>query len=236
MDAQASKLSEGGRPSLGANLRALRSERGWNLSRLAEATGLPQSTLSKVENGQMSLNYEKLFQVAEALEVDIARLFTVEPGAAPRAMARRAIDRHSDRGFGIDGYYRFKHLSTELKNRLMAPLLIEVSAPKATQRRDEAAMMNLVGERFAYVLEGPVDFLCAQYKTVTLQTGDCVYVDADMPHGFLSPPGVRARILTVLSSADPEYLKLVREAAMRGEADASGRFKALRASRSDQED
>lgn len=217
------------RPGLGAILKRLRQERGTNLSQLAKASGLPQSTLSKVENGQMSLNYDKLILVAEALGVDIARLFQAGDGSdAP--MSRRTIDRRSSEGFGRDDHYRFQHLSTELKNRLMAPLLLEVVGPeRPAGRAEDVPMMNLVGERFAYVLDGPVDFLCAHYETVTLESGDSLYVDAAMPHAFVCAPGRTARVLTVLSSTDADYLQLVREAATRGASDASGRYMAMHA-------
>lgn len=214
-------------------MRRLRREWGWNLMRLATETGLPQSTLSKVENGQMSLNYEKLLQVAAALEIDVARLFAAEPDMAAEARARRVVDRNSSDGFHADGHYRYKHMSIELKNRLMGPVLLEVSEKPAGVTDDSQIMMHIIGERFAYVLQGPVDFLCEQYETVTLQTGDSIYVDAAMPHGFVAPAGATARVLTVLASSDPEYMKIVRDAALQGASDASGRFKEMRARNKD---
>ncbi|WP_397586105.1 helix-turn-helix domain-containing protein, partial [Sphingorhabdus sp.] len=39
----------------GRVLRSLRAERGWTLAELSSRTGLPVSTLSKVENNKMAL-------------------------------------------------------------------------------------------------------------------------------------------------------------------------------------
>lgn len=209
------------KPDLGMNLKRLRNSRGWNLSRLANEAGLPQSTLSKVESGQMSLNYDKLLNVAEALEVDIRDLFTTsqELSASQRTMARRTIDRHSDEAVGQEGHYSYRFLSTELKNRLILPMVLDVGPVE-----EPVPMMKVVGERFAYVIEGPVEFHCKQYETVTLNTGDSLYIDAAMSHAFVAPKGTRARVLTTLASTDFDYLRLAREAAATGAADATDRF------------
>ncbi len=207
-------------PSLGFNLKRLRRSRGWNLSRLAKESGMPQSTLSKVEAGQMSLNYGKLIRIADALRVDVRSLFATpaEIAVADGTMARRTIDRAPGKFKAFDNL-RYRHLSTALKNRLMIPVLFEVGGAD-----HEIATMDLMGERFAYVLEGPVEFRCAQYETVTLSTGDAIYVDAAMPHAFVAPGGGKARVITVLTSSNLEYLDLARDAASRGDSDASQRY------------
>lgn len=208
-------------PDLGVNIKRLRRSRGWNLSRLAKESGLPQSTLSKVEAGQMSLNYKKLLQLSDALEMDVRSLFATpsEIAIADGNMARRAVDRLSSK-FQSAYHYNYQFLSTELKNRLMIPMLFEVEYTE-----HDVHMMNLMGERFAYVVQGPVDFHCEQYETVTLDTGDSIYVDAAMPHAFASPKkGVTAKVITVVTSGNLEYLDLARDAASRGDPDASERY------------
>ena len=71
------------RTSLGTALRSIRKERDWSLADMATATGLSVSSLSKIENGQRSLTYDKLVQLAESLSVDISRLFTSSPARQP---------------------------------------------------------------------------------------------------------------------------------------------------------
>jgi transcriptional regulator with XRE-family HTH domain len=221
--ADAAPAAVGAAPDLGRNLKRLRQRLGWNLSRLAAEAGLPQSTMSKVESGQMSLNYDKLWGVATVLQVGVEELFAPADAPLLKAVptARRTIDRRGGK-YGTDDHYRYRHLSTELRERLMMPVLIQVG-----ERSGDAAlpMTNLIGERFAHVLEGPVEFHCEHYEPVTLETGDSLYVDAAMPHAFVSPPGARARVIAVLTSSDREYLKLCREAALLGDADASSRHR-----------
>lgn len=216
------------RPDLGSNLKRLRRSRGWSLSRLAKEAGLPQSTLSKVEHGQMSLNYEKLLQTAEALEVDVRDLFANESeiASANGAMARRSIDKASSKTDGQHNQYDFRFLCKDLKTRLMVPMILDVNElkPDAT----EIPFMKVHGERFAYVLSGPVEFHCEQYQTLVLQTGDSLYVDAAMPHAFVSPGAQSAKILTIISSSDFDYLRLAREAASLGIPDATQRYNELK--------
>jgi transcriptional regulator with XRE-family HTH domain len=217
----------GNRPDLGSALKRLRSERGISLSSLATLSGMPQSTLSKVESGQMSLNYEKLVRLAATLEIDIRQLFTTEAEAALDSgrMARRVIDRWREPE-GRSQHYRFRYLSTELRNRLMLPMILDISPTVVPDA--EIEMMNVVGQRFVYVLEGPVDFLSDQYEAVTLEAGDAIYIDAAMPHAFVTRDKRRARVLSMIASSIPEYLELARQATAHGNADASNAFRARR--------
>ncbi len=78
----------------GVTLRAVRNRMGWTLAEVGKRTGLPVSTLSKIENGKMSLSYDKLVRLSEGLDIDIAQLFATDTGAPPAALnGRRSITR-----------------------------------------------------------------------------------------------------------------------------------------------
>ena len=57
---------------LGARVRELRKGRKWTLEQAAKQAGLARSTLSKIENGQMSPTYEALKKLAVGLEISVA--------------------------------------------------------------------------------------------------------------------------------------------------------------------
>src|SRR6185312_16400618 len=88
---------EGPHSQLGQCLKAARQARGLTLKQVAERTGMALSTLSKVENGLMSLTYDKLLQLTSGLKMDIAELFS--PAFPARSdterpvTARRSISR-----------------------------------------------------------------------------------------------------------------------------------------------
>jgi transcriptional regulator with XRE-family HTH domain len=71
--------------NLGESLRRIRKERGLTLIEAGEKTGMPMSTISKIENNKMSLSYDKLLRLCKALEVDISQLFTGTPMAGKPA-------------------------------------------------------------------------------------------------------------------------------------------------------
>ena len=76
---------------LGQALRTIRSRLRLTLAETSARTGVAVSTLSKVENGQLSLTYDKLVQLSEGLEIDIATFFDPIPanGEEPDACSRR---------------------------------------------------------------------------------------------------------------------------------------------------
>jgi transcriptional regulator with XRE-family HTH domain len=53
--------------TLGALLRGVRNREGWTLKQMSEKSGIPVSTLSKVEHDRLTLTYDKLYQVAQRL-------------------------------------------------------------------------------------------------------------------------------------------------------------------------
>ena len=79
----------------GAVLKGLRLANGWTLTDVSRRTGLPVSTLSKIENDKMSLSYDKLARISRGLDIDIGLLFSSKAAPEPISLAtgRRSITR-----------------------------------------------------------------------------------------------------------------------------------------------
>ena len=60
--------------NLGSRVRSLRKARSWTLEQAAQQAGLARSTLSKIENGQMSPTYDALKKLAVGLEISVPQL------------------------------------------------------------------------------------------------------------------------------------------------------------------
>ena len=54
-------------PTLGSLLRGLRTRNNWTLKEMSERSGIPLSTLSKVEHDRLTLTYDKLLQLSQRL-------------------------------------------------------------------------------------------------------------------------------------------------------------------------
>src|SRR6056297_396180 len=79
---------------LGERVRELRKARKWTLEQAARQAGLARSTLSKIENGQMSPTYDALKKLATGLSISIPQLFT--PPQAEQANGRLAVTKSGE--------------------------------------------------------------------------------------------------------------------------------------------
>lgn len=184
------------RERVGAQLRALRQERGWSLADAMEQTGIPRSTLSRIENGKLPLNYEKLVALSRGFGVDLSSMFTGESAqpAAPPAPGRRSINR-----LGSGEVIEFEgsidtYLATELMRKTMAPLVCEVTARSADTA---GAWLSHAGEEFIYVLSGELELHTHIYAPLRLRTGETVYFDSGVDHRYLSVGEGPCRFLSV---------------------------------------
>jgi transcriptional regulator with XRE-family HTH domain len=60
---------------VGANIRELRLQQGMTQEALALKSGVTRNVLIAAEQGKRGLLYERLFDIAEALQVSVAALF-----------------------------------------------------------------------------------------------------------------------------------------------------------------
>lgn len=189
----------------GAMLKALRRRKGWTLAEVSRRTGLPVSTLSKVENDKMSLTYDKLARISTGLEVDIGVLFARDAPPASLALVtgRRSITRAGD-GRAIETQsYGHLYPATELLNKRFVPIVAEV---RARSLAEFGEMIRHPGEEYAYVLEGAVDLHTDLYAPVRLETGDSIYFDSGMGHAYLAAaPGV-CRVLSICSGEESHLI------------------------------
>ena len=70
------------RRRVGANIVSLRTERGLTQEALALRSGISRNVLIDVEHGRRGLLYERLFDLAEALDVSAAELLQEQRGAS----------------------------------------------------------------------------------------------------------------------------------------------------------
>lgn len=63
------------RQAVGGTIRRLRKEQGLTQEQLADRSGVDRTVLIDVELGRQGLLYERLFDIAEALELPVVALF-----------------------------------------------------------------------------------------------------------------------------------------------------------------
>ena len=201
------------RARLGRALRAIRAELGISLADVALRTGVSVSTLSKVENGQLSLTYDKLVQLSEGLGIDISVFFSETPKlqtTTEPVTARRSITRPGEEMLIETPNYDYRYLNTELSQKAMVPILITIRA-RSVVAFDQFSRHS--GEEFIYVLEGSIEVHSEHYAPILLQVGDSMYLDSTMAHAFIAVGEKDALMLNVCYSASAGQLQtLVRMA------------------------
>ncbi len=177
---------------LGQRVREIRRRNHWTLEDAAQRTGLARSTLSKIENEQMSPTFEVVQKLAAGLEIELPQLFVATESHT--ASGRRAITRAGEGRPRATATYEHELLSVELAQRKMIPFRTKV---RARSFDEFANWVRHPGEEFLYVLDGSIAFYTEFYEPITLAAGDSVYYDSDMGHACVSVSGEDATILWV---------------------------------------
>jgi transcriptional regulator with XRE-family HTH domain len=216
---------------LGTTLRTIRTRMRMTLADVSARTGLAVSTLSKVENGQLSLTYDKLVQLSEGLEVEIGVFFDPapdlpEPIQGP-VTARRSITRRGEGLLVATPNYDYRYLCTDLARKGMVPILITIRARSTEQF---ASFSSHSGEEFIHVLRGSVEVHTEFYQPTLLQQGDSMYIDSRMKHASLTAGRTSATVLNICWSPNAGHFRTLYELAMNdavpGDAAADGRAEA----------
>lgn len=170
--------------SLGPRVRLLRHDRGWNLSDLSKRSGIALSTLSKVENGILSLTYDRLQQVAQAFDMTMSAFLSPAAGDEFRGAPSARIS-WARKGSGTTAdtpNYLYNYLCEDLRLKAMVPIL---SQCRARTIEDFGPLLEHDAEEFIFVVKGRVEVHTAYYGPQVLETGESVYLDSRMGHAYL---------------------------------------------------
>lgn len=189
----------------GAVLKALRRQKGWNLSEVAAKTGFPVSTLSKIENDKVSLTYDKIARISKGMEVDIGVFFAEEttPPALSLATGRRSIVRRGEGRVVETNTYQYRFVATELLNKRFIPIFGSGYA-RSIDEFDE--MIRHSGEEYTLVLEGTLELHTDLYAPVRLEAGDSIYFDSGMAHAYVDVGTTPCRTLTICSGDESQLM------------------------------
>ncbi|MFP4275757.1 MAG: helix-turn-helix domain-containing protein [Paracoccaceae bacterium] len=181
---------------LGARVRELRQAQGWTLEQAARQAGLARSTLSKIENGQMSPTYDALKKLAGGLRISVPQLFT--PPVRDQVTGRMSLTRMGEGQAQATATYEHELLAETLTRKRMLPYRARIRARKM---EEFDGWVRHDGEEFLYVLTGVIRLYTEFYEAVEMRRGDSAYYDAAMGHNVVSVSPEDATILWVTSLA-----------------------------------
>ena len=198
MNVNTKALSPGTEVSvLGNKLRVLRGTARLTLQQLSKRTGISVSTLSKIENGQLSPTYEKIAALALGLQVEVGELF--RGPERPAVHARRSVTLRDQGVFHRTRQYEYEVLHSDLVDKRFIPLVTTI---KAHDTADFPELLRHDGEEFIYVLSGAVVVHTDCYAPLQLVEGDSCYFDSTMGHVIVSAGPDDAKILWVSSHVE----------------------------------
>jgi transcriptional regulator with XRE-family HTH domain len=177
---------------LGERVRQIRQARNWTLEEAARRAGLARSTLSKIENEQMSPTFDAVQKLARGLGIDVPQLFT--PSSSDRVSGRRAVTRMGEGRAHPTATYEHEMLATDLARKRMLPYKAVI---RARNFEEFDGWVRHEGEEFLLVLSGAIRFYSEFYAPLEMQAGDSAYYDAAMGHCVVSISPEDAVILWV---------------------------------------
>jgi transcriptional regulator with XRE-family HTH domain len=165
----------------------VRQQRGPTLEALAKTTGVTKSYLSKIERQRSVPSIAVAMNVARALDIDVAQLFSDDT-----EVTTLAVDRAENRGDR-----RHEALASTMLGKSMSPFIVRPGRDFAAHPHPDHA-----GQEFVFVVTGAVELNHGE-QLVALEAGDCAYFDATIPHGLRR---IGRAVCEVLVVAQPGHL------------------------------
>lgn len=179
----------------GAALKSLRTAKGWTLANVSDRTGIPVSTLSKVENGKTELTMDRLLSISVALEVNIADFFSSPAEDYPSGdRGRRSITRIGESNDVASPYGVYKYHAQDLLEKRISPIVAEINSRNVEEFGE---FHRHHGEEFVLVLDGELVLHTDTYAPVRLQKDESIYFDSGMAHAYLAGSEQTCRILII---------------------------------------
>jgi transcriptional regulator with XRE-family HTH domain len=182
-------------PIVGANLRRLRTKRGFSLERFSRASGVSRAMLGQVELGQSTPTINVLWKISTALGVPFSALITDLGATRPtvlRAAVARVLTSHNG-AFVSRALFPFDQpREVEFYELRLAPASVEKADPHPPGTKE-----NLV------VVNGALEMVIGGNRH-RLATGDAILFDADVPHEYWNHADVPLRMYLVMTYAGRE--------------------------------
>ncbi len=174
-------ISEGLKPyQLGEKIRGLRLKKSMGLVQLGKHTGLSPAMLSKLERGRLFPTLPTLLRIALVFSVGLEYFFTDERKRHVVAIVRKQDRiRFPERPGGGDVAYWFESLDFAAHERKLNAFLAEFQPVPAEKQR----LHQHAGVEFLYVIRGKIHLVIGS-DTHTLDTGDAIYFDSSVRHGY----------------------------------------------------
>lgn len=202
----ASAKSKSDAALIGGLVRKIRKSKKLTLDQLSELTGIPASSLSRIENTRLGLTAEKIHILAQALGIPPETLLTplrasegdLDPTAekpnsaaiAPSFLVDRARGRTTDVFDDATLHYLF---GKGKGDRALDCIHFKLEPTNIW----DSDFVRHAGEKVAFVLTGAVLVYVEKRSPVILEKGDAFHMNANVWHSSVAANGAAAELFTV---------------------------------------
>jgi transcriptional regulator with XRE-family HTH domain len=176
---------------LASRIRTFRQGRGLTIAALANEVGVTAAMASQIERGVTNPSMSTLVRIAAALKVSIAQLFEV---TMPEGIVVRSSDRRTINYPQLD--ISDQVISSDPTGQL------QVLEARIGPGRSSGKELSAHGAEVecVVVLEGSLDMLVGNQR-YSLQAGDTLTFQGEVPHGFVNSSDESARVIWVMTPA-----------------------------------
>jgi len=175
---------------IGEKLKQIRKTRHLSLTELSKRSGVQLATLSRMENLKMTGTLQSHMNIAKALGVDLAKLYSDVSLESTDMEVKTPIIKgdiflHSDKS-------AYEMLTGGILTKKMMPVLLKLAANGQTGMEQNQSGT----EKFIFVLEGEIEVQIEKEK-YHLVKSNSLYFDASLRHRFMNKGREPARVLCV---------------------------------------
>jgi transcriptional regulator with XRE-family HTH domain len=173
-------------------LRELRLGRKLTISRLAELSGVPGSTISKIENGQLRPSLVHAINLASALQENLGFLvarFRERP-------QRRVVVRRATRD--TIEYPEMGLVLQDLSGHFLPGVLEARLGTLAPGAHSGVGSMTHQGEEICFVLSGAISYRIDE-ETYDLSPNEYLHLQSSIPHSWENAVAAETRVLWIFS-------------------------------------
>ena len=163
-------------------IRDLRDIAGLTQQEVAQKTGIDPAEYAAYEAGERDFSFSHLFNIAEALGVDISDLLT---GESPKLHGYVLTRAGQGLKFNRRQQYEYRHLAYNFRDKLSEPFIVTVREDKPGAAKQAHSHE---GQEFDYVLEGQLKIVLGGQE-LYLRPGDSLYYDSALPHAMYAVEG-----------------------------------------------
>jgi transcriptional regulator with XRE-family HTH domain len=172
-------------------LRGLRDALEISAEDMAEACELTVESYTELESGTVDISVSVLHGIAQKYHVELtALMFGDEPTMNAYFVTRRG------KGVSVERTHAYKYqaLAAGFANRKADPFMVTVHPKPA----GEPVYLNThAGQEYNYIISGRL-LLQINGKELTLEAGDSIYFNSELPHGMKALDGNNVSFLAII--------------------------------------